>query len=142
MILLKLIFYCHGWYLAEHNRPLVKQQVEAWEYGPVIKVVRDAFKDFGKKHITRFAEKLDLETGELVSVGNTLSPEDERFVESIYWLYEQKSAFELSDMTHEQGSPWDKVWNTNEAVGRFGLRIKNEDIREYFKSMKARGTLH
>jgi uncharacterized phage-associated protein len=142
MSLLKIIFYSHGWYLAAKDQPLIKQPIEAWEYGPVIKVVRDAFRGFGKSAINRFAEKLDLETGELIPVGCTLSPDDERFVMSIYQLYEQKSAFELSDMTHEPGSPWDDVWNTKSAVGRFGLRIRNEDIRDFFKRMEARGTLH
>lgn len=142
MSLLKLIFYSHGWYLAERDKPLVKQQIEAWEYGPVIKVIRDAFREFGKNEITRFAEKLDLETGELIAVGHSLSLDDEMFIENIFKLYENKSAFELSDMTHEPGSPWDKVWNTKEAVGRFGLRIKNEDIQRYFINMKMHGTLH
>jgi uncharacterized phage-associated protein len=142
MSLLKIIFYSHGWYLAENNIPLVKQQIEAWEHGPVIKVVRDAFRQFGNKEITKLAEKLDLETGELVPVGSRLSPSDEDFIESIYMLYESKSAYELSNMTHERGGPWDKVWNTKEAVGRFGLRIRNEDIRNYFREMKTHGTLH
>lgn len=142
MSLLKVIFYSHGWYLATYDQPLVKQPIEAWEFGPVIKVVRDAFKEFGKKPITRYAEKLDLETGELIAVGCTLSPTDEKFVHDIYRLYENKTAFQLSDMTHEPGSPWDKVWNTKSAVGRFGLRIRNEDIREYFKQMEIQGTLH
>lgn len=142
MSLLKVIFYSHGWYLAEKDQPLIIQPIEAWEYGPVIKVVRDAFKEFGRHAITRYAEKLDLTTGELTDVGCSLSPSDESFVGSIYRLYASKSAFELSDMTHEPGSPWDKVWNTNSTVGRFGLRIRNEDIRDYFAKMQTRGLLH
>lgn len=142
MSLLKIVFYAHGWYLASLGVPLFKQPVEAWEFGPVVKVVRDAFKDFGKKPIDRFAERLDLESGELVPVPHQLAPEDENFVSSIFSLYANKSAFELSDMTHEKDSPWDKVWNSKVAVGRLGLRIKNEEIRDYFLLMKARGTLH
>lgn len=142
MSLLKIIFYAHGWYLASKDKPLFKQPVEAWEYGPVVKVVRDAFKDFGKKPIKRFAERLDLETGELVSVGFNLSPDDEKFVSDVFTVYADRSALELSDMTHEKGSPWDKVWNTKTAVGRLGLRIKNEEIKDYFSQMAVRGTLH
>ncbi len=142
MSLLKIIFYAHGWYLATKDKPLVKQPIEAWEYGPVIKVVRDAFRSFGKNPINKYAEKMDLETGELVPVGHKLSSEDEKFVDDIYRLYSQKSAFELSDMTHEPGGPWDAVWNTKSAVGRFGLRIRNEEIRDYFRKMKLQDTLH
>ncbi|MEO5494932.1 MAG: type II toxin-antitoxin system antitoxin SocA domain-containing protein [Sphingomonas sp.] len=142
MSLLKIIFYACGWYLAAKNTPLFRQPVEAWEFGPVVKVVRDAFKEFGKNPIQRLAERLDLETGEFVPVGYELSTDDEEFVTDIYSLYIDKSAFELSDMTHEPGSPWDKVWNAKTAVGRLGLRIKNEDIQDYFKLMKVKDTLH
>jgi uncharacterized phage-associated protein len=142
MSLLKIVFYAHGWYLATAGVPLFKQPVEAWEFGPVVKVVRDAFKDFGKRPIDRFAERLDLHTGELIPVSDQLSEEDEKFVSSVFSQYCGKSAFELSDMSHEKGSPWDRVWNSKVAVGRLGLRIRNEEIREYFLLMKARGTLH
>lgn len=142
MSLLKIIFYAHGWYLAVKDKPLFKQPVEAWEYGPVVKVVRDAFKEYGKRPIESFAERIDLETGELTPVAINLSLEDSAFVRDIFSLYAEKSAFELSDMTHESGSPWDKVWNSKNAVGRLGLRIRNDEIRDYFLLMKSNGTLH
>ncbi|RZL28130.1 MAG: DUF4065 domain-containing protein [Sphingomonas sp.] len=142
MSLLKLIFYAHGWYLASKHKPLFKQPVEAWEHGPVVKVVRDAFKDFGKRPIDRFADRLDLSSGEFVPIGFDLSLDDKIFVADVFSIYENKSAFELSDMTHEKDSPWDKVWNTKAAVGRLGLRIRNEDIEEYFRDLLRRGTIH
>ena len=142
MMLLKIIFYAHGWYLASNHKPLFRQPVEAWEYGPVVKVVRDAFKDFGKKPITRCAERLNLETGELIEVSSRLSSEDERFVEVIFDNYAKYRAAQLSDMTHEKDSPWDRVWNSKQTIGRLGLRIKNEDIRDYFAKLKVGDTLH
>lgn len=84
MSLLKIIFYAHGWYLASKDKPLFRQPVEAWEHGPVVKVVRDAFKEFGSKPIDRMADRLDLETGELVAVSDWLEKDDETFVESIF----------------------------------------------------------
>lgn len=142
MSLLKIIFYAHGWYLAQKQIPLFRQPVEAWEYGPVVKVVRDAFKEFGKDPITRFAERLDLETGELIPVGFRLSADDESFVTDVFSIYAGKSAFQLSDMTHEAGSPWDQVWNADSAMGRLGLRIKNDEIRRYFLVMRDQETIH
>lgn len=142
MSLLKIMFYAHGWYLASTGNPLFKQPVEAWEHGPVVKVVRDAFKEFGKRPITRLAERLDLDTGELILVGNTLENDDEAFVDHVFLMYANKSAFELSDMTHQKDSPWDKVWNSQTAVGRLGLRIKNQEIREYFLEMKRQTLTH
>lgn len=142
MRLLKIIFYAHGWYLAANDTPLFRQPVEAWEHGPVVKVVRDAFKEFGKRPIDRFAEKLDLATGELVPVAARLDEQDEEFVSSVFRDYSKHTAFELSDMTHVKGSPWDRVWNAEGSVGRLGLRIKNQEIKEYFLEIRGRGALH
>lgn len=135
MSLLKILYYAHGWYLASFDTPLVKQPVEAWEHGPVVKVVRDAFKDFGKKPITAYAERVDLETGELVTLSSELADDDENFVRATFEAYVRYDALTLSDMTHARGSPWDKVWNATEAVGRLGLRIRNDEIRRYFLSL-------
>lgn len=142
MSVLKIIFYAHGWYLAEFNKPLFKQPVEAWKYGPVVKVVKDAFESFGKRPITAYARRLDLESGELVEVPPVLSQSDAEFVRSVIKAYSGYTAFELSDMTHEEGTPWDNVWNTTRTIGRLGLRIRNEDIRKYFIESKECSTMH
>ena len=31
----KIAFFAHGWRLADRNEPLIRQQFEAWNYGPV-----------------------------------------------------------------------------------------------------------
>jgi uncharacterized phage-associated protein len=88
------------------------------------------------------AERLDLGTGELVPVNDWLDEEDQVFVESVFLEYSPHTAFELSDMTHEKGTPWDKVWNSSEPIGRLGLRIKNEEIRDYFRALKKGEAIH
>jgi uncharacterized phage-associated protein len=141
MALLKIIYFAHGWYLAHHSQALVAQPIEAWKYGPVVKVVRDAFKLFENQPITTRAEKLVLQTGELIRVEPNLSRDDRDFVESIYRSYIVHGAWELSEMTHEANSPWDKVWNPKTPIGRIGLRIKNDEIRHHFISMSERSML-
>jgi uncharacterized phage-associated protein len=130
--LLKLIYFCHGWYLFYKHRPLIKNEFEAWENGPVVRVVRDAFKQHGKYKITSRAEKLDIFTGEVSQVVPNLAPNDQRFVEEIFELYQGFGPWELRDLTHEHGSPWDKLWNSDRVLARFGMRIRNEEILEHF----------
>ncbi|HEX8124511.1 MAG TPA: type II toxin-antitoxin system antitoxin SocA domain-containing protein [Allosphingosinicella sp.] len=142
MALLKIVYYAHGWYLASFREPLVRQPIEAWEHGPVVKVVRDAFKSFGKKPITSYAERVDLETGEIIAVSSRLAEKDEKFVREIFQQYARYDALTLSDMTHERNSPWDRVWNTTEPVGRLGLRIRNEEIRNHFLSLRSVIQIH
>lgn len=132
LALLKLIYFSHGWYLARFNAPLVENDFEAWEHGPVIRIVRDCFKHLVDQPIRERACRLDIFTGELLMVEPRLAPQDADFVESIFDRYHVYSAWRLSDMTHEPGSPWDAIWNTERAVARVGLRIKNRDIKAYF----------
>ena len=135
--LLKMLYFCHGWYLVYKGAPLIKNEFEAWENGPVVRVVRDAFKHFGKKKITGRARRLDLNTGEFEVVLPNISEDDQAFIVQIFEEYQAYSLWELRDLTHEAGSPWDKLWNSVGPVARFGLRLKNEEILQHF-ALKAR----
>lgn len=133
--LLKLLYFAHGWHLARTGMPLVKQAFEAWEYGPVIKVIRDEFKSFGKNPITTRAYKFDPYKNQKTLVEPIILSSDEDFVREIFEAYHVYDAWRLSDMTHEKGSPWDLIWNASEPMGRFALRIRNEDIKQHFISL-------
>jgi uncharacterized phage-associated protein len=135
--LLKLLYFCQGWYLFYKHAPLIRNEFEAWENGPVVRVVRDAFKRHGKTTITSRADKFDIETGEILRVIPNLTEEDRKFVEKIFESYQGFGPWELRDLTHEAGSPWDRLWNSTSSVARFGLRIKNDEILEHF-TLKAR----
>ena len=47
----KLIYFAHGFYLAIREKPLVKEKIEAWQFGPVITSVYHKFKDWGSNPI-------------------------------------------------------------------------------------------
>lgn len=142
LALLKIIYFAHGWYLAAKNKPLVAQPIEAWQYGPVIKVVRDAFRHFGKKPITTRAERLILTTGEYQIVAPNIRSEDAEFIANVYRTYRDFDGLELSDLTHVSNSPWDRVWNPRSASGGLGLRIKNDEIKSYFLTLGSSAPVH
>ncbi len=54
-----LIYYAHGWSLAIHGRPLIKDDVEAWNFGRVNPSVFGKFKEFGVNSIEQFAKGFD-----------------------------------------------------------------------------------
>jgi uncharacterized phage-associated protein len=137
---LKLLYFSHGWFLVTYGTPLVEQNFEAWEHGPVVRVVRDAFKRFGKGPITSKAERLDIFTGEVSEVSVNIIDEHKVFIENIYRAYCNFDAWELSGMTHEKDSPWDRIWNCTEPIGKLALRIDNNDIRSHFSELSSRVT--
>jgi uncharacterized phage-associated protein len=138
MSLLKLIYFAHGWHLAKCDGPLVRQHFEAWEYGPVIKIVRDEFLQFGDEAITGRATRFNLLQGQRSLVYPRLAEEDQAFVSTIFAAYHGYSAWQLSDLTHEAGSPWDRLWNCHAPIGRLALRIRNDDIRDHFAGISQR----
>jgi uncharacterized phage-associated protein len=138
LLLYKILYFTHGWYLAAYCKPLLAHDFEAWAHGPVIKVVRDEFKGFGDRPIIGRASKLDIYSGQRSVVVPKVSPEDAEFVARIFESYSKYGAWKLSEMTHEQDSPWDKIWNSQKPVGRLALRLRNEDIRAHFDGLSSR----
>jgi uncharacterized phage-associated protein len=141
MVLYKLMYFAHGWYLSFFERPLVQQEFEAWKRGPVIKVVRDEFRMYRDDEITTRAHRLDIYTGIKSLVSSKLQEEDEMFILNVFDSYYHFGAWKLSEMTHETGSPWDKLWNSPNPVGRLALRIKNEEIKAHFDGLGDRLTI-
>lgn len=139
--LLKLLYFAHGWYLSSYGKSLISHDFEAWTYGPVVKVVRDEFKSFGEEPITSRAAKLDIFSGSKSIVEPDLEHHDSIFVRLIFDAYYIYDAWQLSSMTHEEGSPWDVLWNSSEPVGRLALRIRNEDIKKHFDNLPQRFAL-
>jgi uncharacterized phage-associated protein len=135
MKLLKILYFAHGWFLAAHRQPLVTQPFEAWEYGPVVRVVRDALRDFGREAVSGRIEYFDLKTGEIFEFPSNLEKPHREFVEKIFLSYCHYDGWKLSEITHERGSPWDKIWNSAEPIGRLALRIDNKEIQRYFEGM-------
>ena len=136
--LYKIIYFAHGWYLAQTGAPLIEHDFEAWKLGPVVKVLRDEFSACRERPITLRARKLDIYSGNRIPVAPDLDPKDSVFVRTIFETYHIHDAWKLSEMTHEAGSPWDMIWNAIEPVGRLGLRIRNRDIREHFAKLPQR----
>jgi uncharacterized phage-associated protein len=104
MELQKLVYIAHGYSLAILDRPLVKQHVEAWRYGPVIPDLYHALRQYGSGNVGSPINLLPKET---------LSETDSKLVESVLSAYGQFSGPQLSTMTHREGTPWREVYEPN-----------------------------
>jgi len=135
---LKLLYFAQGWYLACFNHTLILQDFEAWQYGPVVKVVRDEFAKWGRAPIKNRATVLNVHTGERHLASPHLILHDASFVQRIFETYHLYDAWQLSALTHEANSPWDRVWNSLNPFGRMALRITNEEIRAHFIKLPQR----
>ena len=100
MQVLKLVYISHGWMLGLHQRPLFNENVEVWKFGPVVPGVYHKYKKFradqikspGKDH-----EK-DMEGLKRNMIGQ------------VFDGYVTYTGIQLSELTHQEGSPWDTAW--------------------------------
>lgn len=133
----KLVYIAHGWYLALYDKPLVDDEcAEAWEYGPVFPSIYHEFKDFGGDPIARLA--MDIVYDELSEDWETWKPhipgnhKDTRaFLNHIWKLYKGFTGGQLSDLTHKEGTPWEKTRNEKGTIRN--AHIENQDIEAYYK---------
>ena len=121
MHVIKLVYLAHGWMLALHDVPLINEPVEAWRYGPVISSVYQRYKAYGGFPITSTSsdqsEKLDVR--------------QEQIIKDTVEAYRSHGPWDLSEITHRKGSPWDT------ATRSFGLAgdIPDELIQRHYKRL-------
>jgi uncharacterized phage-associated protein len=112
----KLLYYAQGLHLAKTGKPLFAERICAWTHGPVVPDVYHEYKGFGGDAIP-LPKDFDVES----------IPENVRgFLNEIYRLLAQFSAWKLRDMTHGT-APYLK------AEARKG-EISTESMFDYFST--------
>jgi uncharacterized phage-associated protein len=124
MQLIKLVYIAHGWMLALYHRSLIKDEVQAWRYGPVIPRLYNAVKGFKSQpvtaHIKSDDQPLDAEAADLVS--------------QVYERYGKLSGPALSRLTHAKDTPWRLTYEPN----TFGIAISNDLIEDHYAQLASR----
>ncbi|WP_192798782.1 Panacea domain-containing protein [Brucella intermedia] len=130
MQLLKLVYLSHGWSLAFHDTPLVAQNPQAWQYGPVYPHIYKALNKFGGSPVAeRIIDKL---TG-IPVYPVEMSDRQKRVIDAVLLSYGQKHAFELSNITHMSDGPWDKTIQTQGVYKEIPL----VEMRDHYKKLAA-----
>ncbi len=140
MKLQKLAYVAHGWNLGFFDKPLVHDAVEAWKWGPVFRSLYREFRDFGSAPITDLATAFDganlEERG--ISINDYPDPNPDRtneFLESVWKVYGGYDAVQLSDITHQEGTPWQQIFaHMGNTIKPFTV-IPNEMIAEHYRKL-------
>lgn len=88
----KLLYYMQGFFIAVFDEKLFENEIEAWQYGPVVREMYEHFKTFGSGAIMLQGE---------VEIAN-LSEEENQLFYNVMEEYGQFSAIKLMNMTHEE----------------------------------------
>ena len=122
---MKIIYIAHGWMLALYGKPLISEDIEAWQYGPVIPELYRELQQFGRSHINSLPEEYDIK----------LSDDEQSIVDQTFDGYASYTAGQLVALTHEKGTPWHTV--TKGKHHGPGIIIPNHLIEQYYQQITA-----
>jgi uncharacterized phage-associated protein len=143
MTLLKVMYFSHAWHLAQFRTPLIAQPFEAWQHGPVNRVVYDQLKGMGSNCISAKVKSLDVTSATYIPTKYILNDVELKYLGDIFDYYAKFHPFKLSDLTHEEGGPWDTIWRKAEKRAVLGMVIPNELITTWFLERGGvDGTIH
>jgi uncharacterized phage-associated protein len=114
----KLVYLAHGWNLAVNGKELVEDEIEAWDFGPVIRKLHDALAIFGAKKIGRLLRWNDDVPSSAERFGPAIGEFAEKEIDVIHevWKnYKGFEAFKLSALTHAPGGPWSKTYEKGKS---------------------------
>lgn len=120
LVLIKLVYLCNGWYLGIKGKPLIKEDVMANKFGPVIEKLYKEVQgpDKIRRQISGGSKK-------------KISKEDSDFIESVYNSHEHLSGIQLSSLTHQLNSPWDAIWKKRKIY----TVIPKDYMKIYFRRL-------
>lgn len=121
----KLIYYAQAWSLAIRNRPLFREDFQAWAHGPVVESVYREFREFGWDAIPapESVPEFDAETEELLS--------------DVLEVYGDFSAKHLEQMTHAE-RPWVDARGNLPPEARSNAIIPKEAMAKYYRELLER----
>ncbi len=132
MKLVKLIYIAYGWYIALTDERLFDEGIQAWEHGPVIPSIYHEFKKFGSNPIN--CRSRDLNMGSIKNPVPSVPRINEGskvvilILSKVWAAYRGFTGWDLSEKTHEDGSPWHKIYKPEQKH----LTLKDDDIKEHF----------
>lgn len=117
----KLLYYLQGFFLSQLGRPLFDEDMEAWNYGPVVPSVYHHYKIFGATSIPIPSNEQTVDLGE----------EGEALFQEVYSRFNRYSASALVEMTHAE-SPWQD--HRPRRKGARGGVIPKQEMTKFFET--------
>jgi uncharacterized phage-associated protein len=119
----KMIYFAHGWHLAITGKPLIREQIVALYCGPAVASICKQFGTYGNEPIKSKVEAED-------AVSDDFTKE---FLKKMWDEYGFFSAYQLANLTHQEGTPWDIAFAQPSKNGQ--KLIDDELLMIYFQRM-------
>lgn len=118
----KLLYFAYADFLVATGEQLFKDKIYAWKHGPVVETVYEHYKAYGAEDIEFEDEsKVIIISTELLvpaSLTKILTSEHGLLafdtIGNVVVKYLDSSPWDLVNITHRPGSPWDKVYKPDQ----------------------------
>ncbi|NJN76126.1 MAG: SocA family protein [Synechococcaceae cyanobacterium RL_1_2] len=110
----KLLYYSQGFSLAIFDQPLFEENIEAWQYGPVVPDIYHEYKVHGRNPLP---EPSDFNP-------ETIDNEARDLVDEVYSVFGKYTGTVLANLTHQE-----RPWFSTEQ----NQIISHDLMRDYFK---------
>ena len=120
MQLIKLVYIAQGFMLGMKGRPLLDEPVEAWQYGPVVRSVYNAVRDYKSSPVASISGDVSV-----------LSDDEREVLDLVADSYAKHDGITLSSATHKPNTPWSVTW------AKFGKNcaISNDLIENFYSEL-------
>ena len=132
----KLLYFVQAIFLLvkENNEPCFEENIEAWDFGPVVPEAYHEYKMYGSLNIPKIDNYKDFEINENGCLeyltkdfyDNVISDEDKVVINLVVDKFAKYPAMKLVEITHRQ-TPWIKAYQEGKKTV-----ISNISIRRYF----------
>lgn len=95
----KLLYFVQCTFLATSGAPCFSEDMEAWDYGPVVPEVYRKYKIFGSTMISEFSDDQNVK----------IVPADQKLIEMILDACGNRTTRQLVDISHHQ-DPWKNAY--------------------------------
>lgn len=120
MQLIKLVYIAQGYMLGTKGKPLLEEEIEAWQYGPVVPSVYRAVKQFRSAPVSEIQ-------GDVSKLGE----DEKQILDNVADKYAQYDGVTLSSATHRDGTPWHVTWSSS---GK-NSPISNDLIENFYRKI-------
>lgn len=117
----KLVYYAQAWFLANHNKPLFDEEIQAWPHGPVCIAVWHEYKGAGWDALS--APKK----------APVFKKAIESFLQKVWITYGEDNAKSLERQTHAE-DPWKDARGSLAPEARCTVEITKRSMRDYYRA--------
>ncbi|MGL5413340.1 Panacea domain-containing protein [Cetobacterium sp.] len=119
----KILYFVQAFSLVSLDKPMFNEEINAWEYGPVVKEVYDKYKYWGAEEIPSPEYFSDF----------FWDDKDRELIDEVLEGLENMSSFDLVELTHSYPT-WIENYEKNKSN-----KISKEKIKEYHESRQLQG---